>query len=358
MTVEIRIAQNTDAHEWDAIISQSPHGTIFHLWDWLKIAQIHTGMELYPLIGQKDGVPFGVFPLFFQRNGPVRMVFSPPPQAAMFYLGPVLNAQDSLSQGTREARYTDFVKAVEVFVGNNLHASYVTIALSPALQDPRPFSWSGYTIEPAYDYVTDLQKGAEYLFQSLSKKQRQDINRAMKRGFQVEQGGQKEIGLIMDLMKNRYEEQSKIVTLSPTYLPDIYEKFKDNITVFVTRAEGEIVTGLIVLKYRDTLYSWIGNPKPSRPVTPSPNDLMAWEVIRYGCEQNFKSHITMSAAGNQRLHTYYASKFEPELFIRFTAKKKSITSKIFENGYTSLVKPLRGRVQQFVSGKIPPDSSR
>ena len=30
MTVEIRIAHNDDAEEWDAIISQSPHGTLFH----------------------------------------------------------------------------------------------------------------------------------------------------------------------------------------------------------------------------------------------------------------------------------------------------------------------------------------
>ena len=65
--------------------------------------------------------------------------------------------------------------------------------------------------------------------------------------------------------------------------------FNDNITVFVTLIEGEIVTGLIDLHYRDTLYSWIGNPKPRMPISPSPNDLMAWEIIRYGCEQKYKS---------------------------------------------------------------------
>jgi hypothetical protein len=350
MTVEIRIAKNDDASEWDRIISMSPHGTLFHQWNWLKITQKHTRSTLYPVIGTKNGVPVGVFPLFFQKKGPFRMVFSPPPHAAIFYLGPVMVRDDSLSQEKWETRYVDFLTSVESFILNDLNANYISIAFSPALQDPRPFIWTGYTIEPAYDYVTDLSKGADYLFQSLDKKQRQDLNRATKRGITVETGGQKEIGLILDLMTNRYEEQAKIVTLPQEYLADIYGTFNDNITVFVTLVEGEIVTGLIDLRYRETLYSWIGNPKPRVPVSPSPNDLMAWEAIRYGCEQNFKSYVTLGAAGNERLHTYYASKFDPELSVRFNAKKTSFTSRVFEKGYTNILKPLRGKMKYLMSG--------
>ena len=75
MTVKIRIAQNSDAGEWDTIISQSPHGTIFHQWNWLKITEKHTKSKLYPLIGEKNGEIVGIFPLFFQKTGPARMVF-------------------------------------------------------------------------------------------------------------------------------------------------------------------------------------------------------------------------------------------------------------------------------------------
>jgi CelD/BcsL family acetyltransferase involved in cellulose biosynthesis len=349
MTVELHIAGNDDIREWDRISSESPHGTLFHQWNWLKIAEKYTRTRLYPLIGIKNGIPVGVFPLFFQKKGPARMVFSPPPHAAMFYLGPAMLGYNSLRQEKWEFLYADFIKSAENFIITNLRANYISIGLSPALQDPRPFTWSGYAVEPAFDYVTDLRKGADYLFQSLDKKQRQDINRAKKRGISVERGGQDEISLIMDLMTNRYEEQAKIVTLSKEYLTDIFDSYRDNITVFVTRVEGEIVTGLIDLHYQDTLYSWIGNPKPRVPVSPSPNDLMAWEAILYGCDQKFKSHVTMSAAGNERLHTYYASKFEPELSIRFNVKRTSYTSGLFEKGYTRILKPLRGKMKHFVS---------
>ena len=154
MTVEIRIANNADAKEWDTIISESPHGTLFHHWNWLKITEKHTQTKLYPLIGIKNGDPIGVFPLFFQKKGPVRMVFSPPPHAALFYLGPVLTGYDTLRQEKWENMYIDFQNSVENFIKNDLKANYISISLSPALQDPRPFTWSGYTIEPNYDYVS------------------------------------------------------------------------------------------------------------------------------------------------------------------------------------------------------------
>jgi hypothetical protein len=345
MTVEIRIAQNADAKEWDRIISESPQGTIFHYWDWLKITENHTRTKLYPLIGIKNGVPIGVYPLFFQRIGPIRMVFSPPPHAAIFYLGPVFAANTGLTQEKMETIYIGFHGSVENFIKHELSANYMSIALSPSLQDPRPFIWSGYSVGPSFDYVTDLRKGADYLLQSLDKKQRQDLNRAKKRGISVEPGGQKEIDLIQDIMTNRYEEQMKIVTVPPGYLSDIYDKFKDHIAVFVTRFEGEIVTGLINLRYRDTLYSWIGNPKPRMPISPSPNDLMAWEIIKYGCEKQLKFSVTMGAAGNERLHKYYVSKFNPELLVRYTAKKSSFVSGISEKGYINILKPLYAKMK-------------
>ena len=102
MTIEIRIANNDDAEEWDTIYCQSPHGTIFHQWNWLKITEKHTQTKLYPLIGMKGEIPVGIFPLFFQKKGPIPMVFSPPPHAVLFYLGPVLVGYETIKQEKKE----------------------------------------------------------------------------------------------------------------------------------------------------------------------------------------------------------------------------------------------------------------
>jgi hypothetical protein len=349
MTVEIRIANNSDAHEWDKIISESPYCTLFHHWNWLKITEKHTQSKLYPLIGTKNGVPVGVFPLFFQKKGPARMVFSPPPHAALFYLGPVLVGVDDLRQEKWENIYSVFQNSVDDFIDSDLRANYFHISLPPALQDPRPFSWSGYRIEPNFDYKVDLRQGIDILYDSLNNRQRADLNKAKELGMEVEMGAKRELDKILDLMEIRYKQQAKIVTASRAYFSDIYDLYNSNLKIFVVKMGNEIVTGAIRLNFRDTLYGWIGNPKPKNRISPSPNHFLFWETIRYATEQGFKNYITMSAAGNRRLHEYYGARFNPELKIRYVATKKTFLSGISEKGYVEILKPLRGRFKHIMS---------
>ena len=344
MTVEIRIAQNDDAKEWDAINAQSPHGTIFHQWNWLKITEKHTQSTLYPLIGMKGNTPIGIFPLFFQKKGLIRMVFSPPPHAALFYLGPVLAGYDALKQEKREINYLGFQNSVEHFITSDLKANYVSISLSPALQDPRPFIWSGYTFEPQYDYVTDLSIGLDSLLLTLDKKRRQNLKQAKKRGMTVEIGEKKEYEKILDLMEIRYAQQGKNVTIARKYFLELFEVYKDHMKIFVAILEGKVVAGSIDFQYRDTHYSWIGNPKPINRISPSPNDLLIWESICYAYEQGFRYYVTMNAAGDKRLHSYYSSKFDPELKIHYSVKKNAFLTGLLEKGYSKILKPISGKL--------------
>jgi lipid II:glycine glycyltransferase (peptidoglycan interpeptide bridge formation enzyme) len=348
MTFELRVATESDAQQWDAIISQSPQGTLFHTWNWLKITEKYTKTKLYPVVGVRDGIPVAVIPLFLQKKGFVTMVYSPPPHAALFSLGPVFVKYDSLNQEKKEHLYTRFQESVDTFLKNTLKAGYISISLSPDLQDPRPYAWSGYSIEPQYDYVTDLSPGAEYLLQSLDKKQRQNLNRATKRGMTVEMGGRKEFETILDLMDYRYTEQAKVVTESRNYFLEVYDSYKDYLKIFVAKSEGEIISGCIDFHYRDTHFSWIGNPRPKTPISPSPNDLLIWEAVRYAHEHGCRYYVTMSAAGNQRLHAYYAAKFNPDLKVRYLVTKKSFLAGILEKGYTEVIKPLRGKFTQYL----------
>jgi len=141
----------------------------------------------------------------------------------------------------------------------------------------------------------------------------------------------------MDL---RYGQQGKNVLVSKGYFSDIYDRYQGNLKIFVVKVGGKILTGSIDLQYGDTHYSWIGNPKPNAPVAPSPNDLLIYESVRIAQEQGFRYYITMSAAGDKRLHSYYASKFDPDLNVYFSVKKNTSLAGIFEKGYTNIFKPL------------------
>jgi len=341
MTVEITVAEKKDAGEWNAFIAGSPQGTIFHEWDFITIVAKHTRSQIYPLIGSKGGEPVGVLPLFFRKNGPVRMVFSPPPHASLFYMGTALSGSGALRQDQRENIYIEFQNAAEEFIQRTLKAGYVSISLPPALADTRPFLWQGYSVEPHFEYVIDLSPGYDRLFQLLDKKQRQNMNRATRRGITIEAGGKEEYEAILDLMEHRYAEQGKMVTSTRRYFRELYDAYRDSMNIFVAKADNEIITGTIDFHYRDIHSSWIGTPKPRKPVTPSPNDLLIGESVRYACEHNMKYYVTMGAAGDRRLHAYYGSKFNPALRVHYTVKKGTAITGILETGYKKIVKPVR-----------------
>ena len=142
MIVKLSDVDNNNAGEWDQIVHESPHGTIFHTWDWLNIAGNHSGFTLHPLMGYVNDEPVGLFPLFQRKFFGINLVVSPPPHTALLYLGPVLCFYENYPQSKREQLYVSFLDAVNDYIKQELKGQYVQISLPPKLSDPRPFTWS------------------------------------------------------------------------------------------------------------------------------------------------------------------------------------------------------------------------
>lgn len=272
------------------------------------------------------------------------MVFSPPPRSSIFYMGPVFTGNDTLIQEKWESFYKDFHSAFERFIHRRFNPNYIYIALPPALHDPRPFSWSGYNLEPNFDYTIDLSKGAELLYHSLDRKHRNAIKKAIENGMQFKIGGKKEYEKILDLMEIRYAEQGKILNTPRKYFLDLYDSYEEMIKVFVILVEDEVVTGSIRLSYRDTLYGWFGNSRPKKHISPSPNNFLFWETIKFAADHGYNNYTTMGAAGNKRIHEFYTERFNPALCMRYTVTKSTSLTKIIEGSYINILKPLRGRI--------------
>jgi hypothetical protein len=85
MTVEIQIAQSTDAKEWDRIVSESTRHSVSSV-ELLKINEKYTWPTLYPLSVYKWRI-IGVF-LFLQKKGRQDGLFRP---MQLVYLGLVFS---------------------------------------------------------------------------------------------------------------------------------------------------------------------------------------------------------------------------------------------------------------------------
>ena len=331
MTIELRIAKKDDIEEWNRLVERSPHGTIFHTWNWLKVVEEYTNCKLYPIIGYKGTTPVGVYPLFYSKKGFVRLVFSPPPKALLLYLGPVFTDYNKLKQSRRESLFTEFQTEVNKFIASELGANYIRVRTSPGLLDSRPLKWTGYEVQPLYTYVIDLTKGVEGLWKELNRKLRVSIERSRREGVTVEIGGKEDLEYLRRALYSRFKEQG----LKPqkdyykNYLYNLYELYHpENMKVFIARYNEERVGGLVVLCYKDWSALWIGIPKTDLTGI-YPNDLAQWEAIKWACEQGYKYYEEMDAGDDPRLR-HFKAKFNPELVPWYSAVKCSPWLRIAE----------------------------
>jgi predicted N-acyltransferase len=344
--VEIIIANEKNASDWDRIVDNSNNSTLFHKWEWLKTVEKYTKTTFYPLMASDMGTPIGIFPLFVQKRFFVKSLFSPPPQAALPYLGPIMKFKEEEREYTKESLFIEFCSKVIEFISSKIKPNYTSFVFSPGMYDMRPFIWAGYEVAPYYCYYMDISKtNPNHILSQLKKNLRNGINRAIRFGVTIREGGEHELDAIYGLMERRYDEQDKLVTVNKQYLQEIYSKFKKNIRISVAEYNGEIITGIVDLHYNNKIASWIGNPKPeTRHI--NANDLLNWMALKWACDNGLKRYEQIGAAGVPRLYSFY-SKFNFELLLCLTAKKySSPVFKIMENTYTNVIKPTKAKLKK------------
>ena len=337
MSIELEIVEKEEQENWDAIVEAAPQGTIFHTWKWLKIVEKHTKSKLYPIMGMKGTTPIGIYPIFYLKNFLFKSVFSPPPWVSVPYLGPVIADYDKLKQDKKESIFIEFQRKVDDFIKSELKSNYTLISTSPGLLDARPFKWTGYHVEPIYNYIIDLSKGEDYAWEQIKKKLRKNINIAQRK-ITIKEGSKVELEGVYDAIAIRYKEQNRVVSFSKGYLFDLYDSFyPQNLKIFVAEYNGEYVSGAIKICYKNMLLSWVGHAKTN--LRGIPNDLLQWETIKWAIEHDLK-YYELIGANTERL-CHYKSKYNPDLLICFSAKKySSVVSKLAENAYFKILRPL------------------
>jgi hypothetical protein len=332
MNIEVRMARNEELKNWDALIEASPYGTIFHLFDWLKIVEKHTDSKLYPLIGVKGEEVIGVFPIFYKKKGLLRMVFSPPPKTAIPYMGPVLLGYDELKQEKKESLLMDFYTGIDKFIHANFKPDYIYFELQPGLIDCRPFKWLGFQANTLYSYLLDISVGLPDIKSNFSIQARRNLKKAKKDELRFELGSKEELKILYNRLYNRYAKQGREIPISEDYLLDVFNRFfPKNFEVFVVRYQDDIVSGGVKLCHKDRIIDWIGQPKTTMRTV---NDFLHWSVMKWGIENRYHYYEIFGA--NTQSICQFKSKFNPALNIYFEIKKATVFGTVTEKLYTKL----------------------
>ena len=319
----------------------SDNSTIFHRWQWLKAVERHTGCRLQPLVVKKGTEPVAIFPLFLTKRYGLKLALSPPPMAILVYLGPAMISYDTLKRGKKESLLIETVESVDEYLETE-DVDYLRIRTPPFLDDPRPFSWRGYQVNPQFTYVLDLKKGYEGIWANLSKSLRRSIEKTRKKGLEVREGDYSDVEYIRTSMKKRFQDMGVKVPddYYKGYMRDLYNEFyPENFKIFIVDANGERTGGFISLCHRNRISYWFGLGKTSMSGV-YPNDLLQWETISWAIKNGFRYYEQIDAGDDPRLR-HYKSKFNPDLIPWYSAvKSMSVLGKLGDMVSSSFLKSL------------------
>jgi len=322
MALTITTLDSTKEKDWDDLVLSSSFGTLFHTVEWLKLVQKQVNAEYLPLMFYKGAQLIAIYPIFIQKQGPIKVALSPPSRSYMLYLGPVIADYESMKQDKKESNYIQVQQEMDNYIFTTKGCKYARIRSSPGLYDSRPLRWCGYSVEPLYTYRIDLTHGIEHVWEQFDRKLRVEINKAVREGVTVREGNLDDLEFIHDSLYSRYIKQGISPVNYKKFLQDLYQKFyPENLKIFVAEYKGERIGGTINLVFKNGMYLWVGIPKTGL-VGISANDLIQWEAIRWAQSHGLEFYEEMDAGDDPRLR-YFKSKYNPELVIWYAATKYS-----------------------------------
>jgi serine/alanine adding enzyme len=152
-------------------------------------------------------------------------------------------------------------------------------------QSPENF---GLRHEGHLNYLIDLNKSQEDLWKNISETRRKQIKRAEKRGLSVKMEHKadniKEVyNVLMETYKRtRLEKEEIDIFLNCNN----YLSANNNVRYFMAYADEKLVGFRIVLIYKKYIYDWYaGNLSDYQ--SHYPNDLLVWEVLKWGNENGY-----------------------------------------------------------------------
>jgi hypothetical protein len=312
----------TERDAWDHFVELSPHGTLFHRWDFLKTVERHSGFRLLPLALRKGEAILWLVPLFLSRTYGVKVLVSIPPNSAVPYLGPVPSPIfDGLGQHRKESHLSLLSEEIGGLVREH-RPDFTHLSTGPGFTDIRPFLWDGYNARVNYTYILDLSRSLDDIWKSFSSKKRGGISHARKMGYEVRRST--DLRPIHDMATRRYDEQGKTIPLfSHEYLADLQRTFPGELEVYHLLLNGTVEGGMVVL--RDRLFrAWLGTTKTAG----HGNGLLYWSVIE-GSKAEGAPRFDMGGANTPHICSF-KNKFNPRLEAYYSLTRTNALGRIAE----------------------------
>ncbi len=331
--------EQMEISEWETLLPDSGFG-VFHTAEGLRVLEKHAPGDLQLFAGFNGQELVGLFPVFIKEKLNVRVVLSPPPGYGVRELGPLVFSS-SPKRRKRETLNKQFIERIIDAVDADNETTLFRTSVGPYYRDIRPFKWAGFDTYPTYTYQLALETTTpSEVLESFSKSLRRDIRSGETSSVTVQLGdGISDIANIYESIERRYDEQQKEFLPSQEYIVDTVDTLGERAKVYTAEsADGEFLSGIIVLYSNDTAYFWKGGTGRSDHGF-SINSLLHWRIINDIIRDETGYDIQrydFHTANNERI-VEYKSKFNAELVPHYRIESAGLPMTLAKKAYRTLV---------------------
>jgi hypothetical protein len=319
-----------DKSLWDKHIEESPYGTLFHRWDFLKVIEKHSGCKLYPYGIYRGDELTCLYPLYVRGFMGTKMVFSPPPGLAVPHLGFVMGrVYDKLKQRRKETYLNEMVDGIEAEI-KQLGANFVYLSTVNRFVDVRPFKWSGYDVHMYYSYAIDLMRPLDEIRGNFDEGLKREVMEGEKLPFTMRNAGVDEF---YGVLSDRYRRDGRAV-IGKEYLKDVLSAFPDNVKIALLYNGDEAVDPVAYYQYKDRSAFWIW--PAGRDTVSHGSAYAAWDLIKNKKAEGLAS-LEIPGASERRQNAFI-SKFNAPLIYNFAIARNDLKGRIGGGMYRNLIK--------------------
>jgi serine/alanine adding enzyme len=159
------------------------------------------------------------------------------------------------------------------------------------------FILNGYSFLDHYNIVLDLRAGGDTLYNGFSRSRKKGIKKARAYNFTFDYNQEgKYLGEFYDLLTKTYFRIGLPIPERGHFTEITKVLTNKQYAIFTISKEGRIVTALLTLIFRKTVYGYyMGTVNDSDILRQKPVDLLFWEVFRWAAERDFHYFDWMGA---------------------------------------------------------------
>jgi CelD/BcsL family acetyltransferase involved in cellulose biosynthesis len=283
----VLLARAGSQSEWEDVCAAFPDATAFHRYDFLQSVAPSLRCQFMPLMVMFRDQVVGVAPLLVKRLGP----FSTINYAPFPYLGPLVPPE--LIPATLSALR---LKARRLRALNHQQSFARPIPADSA---------NGFTSVTDRTLVVPLDgRSDEDLLAAMSSSRRQQIFRAIRRGFEICPADAADFRLMEVWLRQVFAAQG----LRPEYQPGTYERMFGALqnapgsVLHAVRLDGRTVAVDISFSYGRRAFGWQGAVNPSYR-SKHPQVLLVWHRLQWARDTGAIEFDTVGAP-NEGIATY------------------------------------------------------